>query len=227
MLAALRARPWEYWVLGQVPAPWRAEDSVLAEYAMWWDLQANGLKREMLRQQINARLGGDTCAAGWKCALSFLYPAGTSWDAPAAEPAAGAAAQAMAAAPVPDAAALDGRRVLLVEDDPGVRLLVTEVLAELGYKTLLAANGTEAQGFLASGERIDLLVTDVGLPDVNGRVVAEIGRRTRPGLKVLFITGYAEAAAVRDDFLAPGMDLINKPFDLNTLATRLRSILDT
>ena len=108
-LAALRARPWEYWVLGQPPAAWRDEDSVLVEYAMWWDLQANGLKREMLRQEINARLGGDTCAAGWKCALAFLYPAGTSWDAPAAELAADAAAQATAAVPVPDAAALDVR----------------------------------------------------------------------------------------------------------------------
>lgn len=108
-LAALRARPWEYWVLGQVPSPWRDEDSVLIEYAMWWDLQVNGLKREMLRQEINARLGGATCAAGWKCALGFLYPAGTSWDAPAAEPAAGAAAQPAAAVPVPDAAALDVR----------------------------------------------------------------------------------------------------------------------
>jgi penicillin amidase len=108
-LAALRARPWEYWVLGQAPAPWRDEDSVLTEYAMWWDLQVNGLKREMLRQEINARLGGETCAAGWKCALGFLYPQGTSWDAPAAEPVAGAAGQATAGVPVPDAAALNVR----------------------------------------------------------------------------------------------------------------------
>jgi penicillin amidase len=118
-LAALRARPWEYWVLGQAPAPWRDEDSVLVEYAMWWDLQANGLKREMLRQEINARLGGDTCAAGWKCALGFLYPPGTSWDAPAAEPMAGAAAQATSAVPVPDAAALDVRDGESLSPTPG------------------------------------------------------------------------------------------------------------
>jgi len=106
-LAALGARPWEYWVLGQAPMPWRNEDTVLVDYTMWWDLQAHGLQREMLRQEINARLGGPTCAAGWKCALSFLYPAGTNWDAPAEATAAGVAVPAMA--PVPDAAALDVR----------------------------------------------------------------------------------------------------------------------
>jgi penicillin amidase len=103
-LAGLGARPWEYWVLRQAPVPWRDEDSVLIEYAMWWDLQVNGLQRELLRQEINARLGGPACAAGWKCALGFLYPAGTSWDAPA-EPMAAASAPI----PVPDAAALDVR----------------------------------------------------------------------------------------------------------------------
>src|SRR5580700_3432251 len=80
-LADLAGRPWEYWVLGQPPLPWRPEDTILVEYAMWWDLQANGLRREIQRREINARLGGEVCAAGWKCALSFLYPAGTSWDA--------------------------------------------------------------------------------------------------------------------------------------------------
>src|ERR1700757_2123350 len=83
-IAGLGVRPWEYLLLGAAPLPWRSEDSVLVgEYAMWWDLQVNGLHREMLRQEINARLGGPECAAGWKCALGFLYPAGTSWDAAA------------------------------------------------------------------------------------------------------------------------------------------------
>ena len=103
-IASLGARPWEYWVLGQAPVAWRDEDSVLSEYAMWWDLQAEGLNRERLRQEINARLGGPTCAAGWKCALAFFYPADTEWDAPT-EP----MAAAIAAVPVPDAAALDVR----------------------------------------------------------------------------------------------------------------------
>jgi penicillin amidase len=103
-LAGLGARPWEYWVLEQPPAPWRSEDSVLVVYAMWWDLQVSGLQREVLRQEINARLGGPACEAGWKCALSFLYPPGTSWDAPT-----GSAVAASVAVPVPDAGALDVR----------------------------------------------------------------------------------------------------------------------
>jgi penicillin amidase len=103
-IGSLGARPWEYWLLGEAPVSWRTEDTVLVEYAMWWDLQSSGLHREMLRQEINARLGGPACAAGWKCALSFLYPAGTNWDAPA-EPMA-AASPAVA---VPDAAVLNVR----------------------------------------------------------------------------------------------------------------------
>ena len=94
-LKGLRARPWEYWLLGSPPRAWQAEDSILVVYAMWWDLQANGLRRQILREQINARLGGPECAAGWKCAMQFLYPARTAWDAPAgpqAEPPAAAAA---------------------------------------------------------------------------------------------------------------------------------------
>jgi penicillin G amidase len=88
-LASLAARPWEYWVLRQKPASWRPEDAVLVEYAMWWDLQAGGFAREILRQRINARLGGAECSDGWRCALGFFYPLGTSWDAldaPSAEP---------------------------------------------------------------------------------------------------------------------------------------------
>jgi len=119
-VASLGARPWEYWVLGQAPLPWRGEDSVLVEHAMWWDLQVNGLRRERLRQEINARLGGPTCAAGWKCALGFLYPAGTSWDAPV-----GGAAVADTTVPVPDAAALNVRGVVASPAAPGLPLRTT------------------------------------------------------------------------------------------------------
>jgi penicillin G amidase len=104
-LARLRARPWEYWVLGQRPAAWRTEDAMLVAYAMWWDLQINGFRREILRLQINARLGGALCEGGWKCAMQFLYPRTTAWDAPDAvtpEPPA-------AEAPVPGAEVLDVR----------------------------------------------------------------------------------------------------------------------
>ena len=81
-LRSLHSRPWEYWVLGGPPAPWQPEDTVLVVYSMWWDLQANGLKRELLRRELNARIGGKECDAGWKCGLRFFYPARTEWDAP-------------------------------------------------------------------------------------------------------------------------------------------------
>jgi penicillin amidase len=101
-LAALHSRPFEYWVLGQKPAAWLPEDSLLVTYAMWWDLQASGLRREIVRREINARLGGAECAAGWKCALQFLYPPGTSWDAPEFTDAAAAGAVALPGASVLD-----------------------------------------------------------------------------------------------------------------------------
>jgi penicillin amidase len=81
-LASLRSRPWEYWVLGSVPAQWRPEDTVLVTHAMWWDLQYSGIDREIARLQVNARVHGPECEAGWKCGLQFLYPARTEWDAP-------------------------------------------------------------------------------------------------------------------------------------------------
>ncbi|HVH82997.1 MAG TPA: penicillin acylase family protein, partial [Steroidobacteraceae bacterium] len=81
-LASLGSRPWEYWVLGAPPSPWRAEDAFLVTYAMWWDLQSQDWGYERLRQEVNARLRGRECGGGWKCALSFLYPERTEWDAP-------------------------------------------------------------------------------------------------------------------------------------------------
>src|SRR5580658_3769786 len=81
-LASLHSRPWEYWLLGAAPVPWRTEDSVLVSYAMWWDLQYGGFERELLKRRINAKLAGADCAPGWKCALKFFYPAKTIWDSP-------------------------------------------------------------------------------------------------------------------------------------------------
>ena len=119
----------------------------------------------------------------------------------------------------------DGERVLVVEDDPAVRMLIVDVLAGLGYGVLEAADGRAALPFLEGEQRIDLLVSDVGLPGLNGRQVAEIARQHRPGLKVLFVTGYAEKAAVRGDFLDEGMDMITKPFALDVLANRIRAMI--
>ena len=118
-----------------------------------------------------------------------------------------------------------GETVLVVEDDASVRLLMTEVLRELGYRYLQAEDARVAIPILESNARIDLLVTDVGLPHINGRQLAEIARQSRPDLKVLFVTGYAEGARVRGGFLAPGMEMITKPFALEELGTRIRALI--
>ena len=118
-----------------------------------------------------------------------------------------------------------GETVLIVEDDPSVRLIVVDVLKELGYGAIEAVDGPAAIPVLQSSQRIDLLITDVGLPGLNGRQLAEIARQARPDLKVLFITGYAQKAAVRSGFLDPGMEMMTKPFALDALATKIRDIL--
>jgi nitrogen-specific signal transduction histidine kinase/CheY-like chemotaxis protein len=119
-----------------------------------------------------------------------------------------------------------GETVLVVEDDPAVRMLIGEVLEELGYHYIEAADGQAAIPYLESPRPIDLLVTDVGLPNVNGRQLAEIARRLRPGLKVLFVTGYAEQAALRAGLLPAGMELMTKPFTLDALAGRIRRLIE-
>jgi penicillin G amidase len=81
-LGRLRSRPWEYWVLGVRPVAWRDEDVVLVALSMWWDLQYNDIGYEHTRRVVNAKLGGESCQHGWKCALGFFYPRGTRWDAP-------------------------------------------------------------------------------------------------------------------------------------------------
>jgi PAS domain S-box-containing protein len=119
-----------------------------------------------------------------------------------------------------------GETVLVVEDDPTVRLLMIDVLDELGYRHLEAPDGNAAIPILRSRQRIDLLLTDVGLPHMNGRQLAEIARGLRPGLRVLFVTGYAEKAAVRHGFLEPGMEMLTKPFALDALATKVREMIE-
>jgi CheY-like chemotaxis protein len=122
--------------------------------------------------------------------------------------------------------AATGETVLVVEDEPTIRVLVTEVLATHGYRTIEAADGAAALAVLQSSARIDLLVTDVGLPGgMNGRQVADHGRVARPGLKVLFMTGYAENAVVGNGKLAPGMHVLTKPFAMEVFARRIRNVI--
>lgn len=119
-----------------------------------------------------------------------------------------------------------GETVLVVDDEPTVRMLVTEVLGELGYAAIEAADGMSGLKVLESAARIDLLITDVGLPGgMNGRQMADAARRVRPKLRVLFITGYAENAAIGNGRLEPGMHVMIKPFALEMLASRIRAII--
>jgi PAS domain S-box-containing protein len=118
-----------------------------------------------------------------------------------------------------------GETVLVVEDEPVIRDLIVEVLEELGYQALEAADGPSGLKMLQSRKRIDLLITDVGLPGLNGRQLADHGREKRPDLKVLFITGYAENATLANGFLEPGMEMITKPFAVEALAGKVRSMI--
>ncbi len=120
-----------------------------------------------------------------------------------------------------------GETVLVVEDEETVRVLIIELLAELGYRVLQASNGEEAIRHAKAAGPIDLLISDVGLPGLNGRQVAEIARALRPGLKVLFVTGYAAKATTRSSFLEPGMDLIAKPFNMGELAAKISEMLSS
>jgi len=115
----------------------------------------------------------------------------------------------------------DGKHVLLVEDDPSVRLLVRDVLVELGYDPLEVAEPHAAIAHLRSTAPLDLMISDVGLPGMNGRQLAEVAREHRPDLPILFVTGYAENAAIRSSFLGTNMDMITKPFDLDTLGRKI------
>ncbi|WP_232476334.1 PAS domain-containing hybrid sensor histidine kinase/response regulator [Flavisphingomonas formosensis] len=121
----------------------------------------------------------------------------------------------------------DGQTVLLVEDDDSVRLLVREVLEELGYRTFEAAEPASASDLLRSGQHFDLMVSDVGLPGMNGRQLAEIAREHHPDLPILFVTGYAENAANRAGFLGANMAMITKPFQIEMLSAKISEMLGT
>ena len=116
--------------------------------------------------------------------------------------------------------------VLVVDDEPTVRMLATEILEELGYNALEASDGAAGLEILRSDMRVDLLVTDVGLPGgMNGRQLADAGRMLRPGLPVLFITGFAENAVLGHGDLDAGMHVLTKPFSLDVLAARIRALI--
>jgi signal transduction histidine kinase len=118
-----------------------------------------------------------------------------------------------------------GQRVLLVEDDPSVRLLIGELLAELGYQAIEASDAQAALRHLQSGKAFHLMISDVGLPGINGRQLAEIARQHYPGIPILFVTGYAENAAIRAGFLGTNMTMIAKPFQVEQLAAKIGEMI--
>ena len=123
-------------------------------------------------------------------------------------------------------AAGDGEVVVVIDDEAPIREVVAEVLGLAGYQVLQAPDGPTGLKLLQAQARVDLLVTDVGLPGgMNGRQVADAARAVRPGLRILFITGYAENAAVGKDHLEPGMEILTKPFDIAALARKVEGLL--
>jgi PAS domain S-box-containing protein len=121
-----------------------------------------------------------------------------------------------------------GETVVLIEDEPTIRVLVTEVLQDGGYRVIAADDGPAGLAILEEEGPVDLLITDVGLPGgLNGRQVADAARVRRPELKVLFITGYAENAAVGNGLMGQGMEVLTKPFQIEELAKRVGDMVNT
>ena len=126
------------------------------------------------------------------------------------------------AAPAPGA---ERETILVVEDEAGVRAFTTEALSELGYTVLAAEGGPAALRILDGHPEIDLLFTDVVMPDMNGRKLADEARARRPDLKVLFTTGYTRNAVVHNGVLDREVALIGKPFTVEALAEKVRKVL--
>ncbi|WP_165961128.1 PAS domain S-box protein [Qipengyuania sediminis] len=136
------------------------------------------------------------------------------------------APQSDAALPGP-ATLSGGGTVLVIDDEPLVRMLVVDALGDLGYDAVEAEDGPTGLKVLRSEQAIDLLITDVGLPNgMNGRQVADAARELRPGLKVLFITGFAENAVLNHGHLDHGMQVLTKPFAVSDLGERITAMME-
>ena len=118
------------------------------------------------------------------------------------------------------------RRILVVEDDPDVRDYASWVLEDCGYAVLTAPDGATALSMLREGMRIDVLFTDIVMPGLDGIEVARRALEQVPGLKVLFMTGYAEKAAEKQHFLDAATDMISKPFTIDALANKIREMIN-
>ncbi|WP_274424740.1 hybrid sensor histidine kinase/response regulator [Chelativorans sp. YIM 93263] len=116
--------------------------------------------------------------------------------------------------------------ILVVEDEPSVRQFSVDALTDLGYRVLEADSAKAALTVLDAHPEVSLLFTDIVMPDVNGRKLAEEAQRRRPDLKVLFTTGYTRNAIVHNGVLDPGVELIVKPYTIDELAAKVRVIMD-
>ncbi len=127
---------------------------------------------------------------------------------------------------LPDLTAKSGETVLVVDDEPVVRMLIGDMLRDLGYGVVEAVDGAEGLQVLQSKQRVDLMVSDIGLPGgMSGRQLADAARVHRPRLKVLFITGYAENAALGNGLLEPDMPVMTKPFAMDALAAKIQAMI--
>jgi len=117
--------------------------------------------------------------------------------------------------------------ILVVEDEPAVRQFTVDALQELGYRVLESGAAEAALRILDDHAEVSLLFTDIVMPEMNGRTLSSLARARRPGLKVLFMTGYTRNAVVHNGVLDPDVELIGKPFTLEELAAKLRTVLDS
>jgi len=130
-----------------------------------------------------------------------------------------------ASQPKAEAVEGSGQAVLLVEDDDSVRMLISEVLTSLSYRVHEAADASIAVPILQGSTAIDLMISDVGLPGMTGRQLAEVARQHRPELPILFVTGYAENAMTKASFLGTNMAMISKPFSIDALAAKINEMI--
>jgi penicillin G amidase len=181
-LASLGSRPWEYWLLRRAPAQWLSEDTILVVYAMWWDLQYEDWKREIVLRTLDERIGGPRCESGWKCATEFFYPARSDWDAPID----GNAGEGLALPATPPADAIDLRNAVV----PAAALNVPERVPLVGSNNWAVAGAHTSTGaaLVANDMHLNLRVPNVWYRArlvVAGAQPLELNGVTLPGAPLL------------------------------------------